>query len=268
MKEFTAHNILLDNDERTMGDSPLLCETSQWKSVAKTVKLFFGDRKLRIVDLGCLEGGYAVEFARLGHDVLGVEAREENIKSCLYVKYNLNLPNLNFIKDDVRNLRNLGEFDIVFCYGLLYHLDNPVNFIQSMSKASKSMMLLNTHYAVEHDWRYDLGILNSRVIAPIQKRTKWFEIERNYRLSKITMHEGYRGRWYKEWNESDSKETIGNMLWASYNNHKSFWLCKKDLMGAINDYGFNHVFEQQDFADDLQDNFIEYHNRSMFVAIK
>jgi len=37
--------------------------------------------KIKIVDLGCLEGGYSVEFARNGYDVLGMEIREINIQN-------------------------------------------------------------------------------------------------------------------------------------------------------------------------------------------
>jgi len=40
----------------------------------------------RLVDLGCLEGGYAVEFARDGFDTLGIEVRQSNFKNCQRVK--------------------------------------------------------------------------------------------------------------------------------------------------------------------------------------
>ncbi len=36
-----------------------------------------------IADLGCLEGGYAIEFARLGMISTGIEVRESNIRNCL-----------------------------------------------------------------------------------------------------------------------------------------------------------------------------------------
>ena len=272
---FTAHNILLDNGQKTMGEKHILLgDSAVWKSIEKTINLFLRQSKqerngFRVVDLGCLEGGYAVEFARLGFDTLGIEARKDNIEKCLYVKSNLNLPNLNFVKDDVRNLPNYGHFDITLCYGLLYHLNDPVNFLNIMSNCTNKMLVLNTHFAPEHDMRYNLGILNNRFIAPIQKRTKFLEYQKNYRLSKISKNEGYKGRWYKEWNENEKKEKIENMLWASYNNNKSFWLCKKDLTKALHNSGFNSVFEQFDFTGDLApDNYTQVYNRTMFVAIK
>lgn len=69
----------------------MLGESATWKSIVNSLDLFFPGkkeerRKLRVVDLGCLEGGYAVEFAKLGFDTLGIDAREENIQKCNYVK--------------------------------------------------------------------------------------------------------------------------------------------------------------------------------------
>ena len=272
---FTTHNILLYNNEYTLDkDRILLSKSAAWTSIEKTINLFFPTsleerKKLRVVDLGCLEGGYTVEFARLGFDSLGIEAREENLEKCNYAKSKLNLPNLNFVKDDVRNLSKYGKFDIVLCYGLLYHLHDPVSFINSVSQSNNKMLLLHTHFAPEFDIRYTFGLINKHLIAPIQRKSKSLEPHKNYHLSKIVENEGYRGRWYNEWSKNEKKEKVEKSLWASYNNHQSFWLCKKDLTKVMHRAGFDHVFEQFDYTGDVMpDNFTEYHSRTMFVAIK
>ena len=72
MMQFTAHNILLSSGEKTIpGDAVLLSESALWKSIVKTTDLFLPSTReersrMRVADLGCLEGGYAVEFAKLG----------------------------------------------------------------------------------------------------------------------------------------------------------------------------------------------------------
>ena len=273
--DFTAHNIALDNGQKTMGDKQiLLAKSKMWTSIQQTIDLFLPqsmeDRhKMRVVDLGCLEGGFSVEFAKMGFDTLGIEAREENIKKCNYVKSNLKLPTLNFVQDDVRNLKKYGTFDITLCYGLLYHLNDPVEFLKLLSTCTSKLLFLNTHFAPDSDFRYNLNYLNRYFIAPIQKRTNFSKSKQNYRLSKIKTNEGYRGRWYQEWNENTPKDKIEKMLWASYNNSKSFWLCKKDLTKALHAVGFDSVFEQFNFTGDLApDNYTERHSRTMFVAIK
>lgn len=273
--QFTAHNVLLNNGKRTLSDQEiLLADSAVWSSIKNTVDLFLPGTaqersKLRTVDLGCLEGGYAAEFARMGFDSLGIEAREENIAKCNYVKEGLNLPNLHFAQDDVRNLANYGKFDVTLCYGLLYHLNDPVDFLGRISANTNKLLLLNTHFAPERDIRYELGPLNRYFIAPIQKRTKILEHQVNYRLSSITRNEGYRGRWFKEWTPGTDKRKIEKLLWASYNNSRSFWLCKKDLTQALHKVGFSSVFEQFNYTGDLfPDHYTQYYNRTMFVAVK
>jgi hypothetical protein len=273
--EFTGHNILLDNGQSTMGTrETLMAGSGFWTSIEKTLNLFVppsaGERsKLRVVDLGCLEGGYTVQFARMGFDTLGIEAREENIEKCNYVKANLSLPNLNFVQDDARNMAKYGPFDITLCYGLLYHLNDPIEFLKGLSASTKKILLLNTHFAPERDIRYRLGPLNKHVILPLQNRIKSLDHQKNYRLSKLTQNEGYRGRWFREWNENAEKAKVEKMVWASYNNYRSFWLCKKDLTNALHDVGFTSVFEQFDYTGDIaRENYSDYYNRSMFVGVK
>ncbi|MEB8584318.1 class I SAM-dependent methyltransferase, partial [Bacillus cereus] len=82
-------------------------------------------KNLRILDLACLEGHYAIEFAMQGATVVGIEGRESNIQKAIFAKDLLRLENLTFYQDDVRNLsaEKYGHFDIVLCSGILYHLD-------------------------------------------------------------------------------------------------------------------------------------------------
>jgi SAM-dependent methyltransferase len=272
---FTAHNVLLSNGKKTLNDNEiLLADTAVWKSIENTLQLFFTGTKderskLRVADLGCLEGGYAVEFAKLGFETVGIEAREENIEKCNFVKADLGLANLSFVKDDVRNLANYGKFDIVLCYGLLYHLNDPINFLQIVSDCTNKLLFLNTHFAPERDIRYNLGPLNTYFIGPLQKRTHWFEYTKNFRLSPLCKNEGYRGRWFREWGEKTNKSKIEKLVWASYNNSKSFWLCKKDLTKAMHDVKFDSVFEQFNYTGDIMpDNYTHRFNRAMFVALK
>lgn len=70
--------------------------TNTW--LRPLAKLF--SPSVTLADIGCLEGGFSVEFARMGLDVTGLEVRESNMSACNYVKSRVNLPNLKFVKDD------------------------------------------------------------------------------------------------------------------------------------------------------------------------
>lgn len=271
---FTSHTVVLSDGIKVGNDELPLAETNVWKSIEKTIELFlpkekFDYKKMRVADLGCLEGAYAVQFARMGFETVGIEARQESVDKGNFLKDNLKLDNLSFVTDDVRNMSKYGAFDIVLCYGLLYHLDDPAGFLKTIGAGTKKLLLLNTHFAPERDARYSLGPINKFFIAPLQKRIKALQTNKNYRLSRITQNEGYKGRWFWEWNKGISRKNIETLLWASYNNDKSFWLCKKDLTEAIRSAGFSHVFERFDFTGDIfPDNYTDNFNRTMFVGVK
>ena len=181
----------------------------------RTLRLSFGDRDpatVRVVDLGCLEGGHTAEFARAGYRTLGIEGREANFERCQYVQDRLGLANLEFVFDDVRNVERYGTFDATVCCGLLYHLDSPVAFLRSLARITERVLILQTHYAPEDD-----------VAVP-------------WALSPFTVNEGHRGRWFVEW--PDGTPPNDQDAWASVGNSRSFWLAKPDLLQATLDAGF------------------------------
>ncbi|MBK5276389.1 MAG: class I SAM-dependent methyltransferase [Desulfuromonadales bacterium] len=254
--DFTAHNIRLDNgkltnppkpfDANTMDTDPLFLSSNRLLNL-----VYPGDKShLRLADLGCLEGGYSVEFARMGFSVLGVEVRESNIACCRYVKDNTNLPNLNFVKDDALNIANHGIFDVMFCSGLLYHLDRPNRFLETLSSITSKVLILNTHFSTDN-------------------------VSRQFNLSDLQENEGIQGRWFSEFpNEKDFANRESHK-WSSWENKSSFWIKREYLLQAIKDAGFNVVMEQFDnlsptIVDSMTkaDGYYNKFDRSTFVGIK
>ena len=235
---FTAHNIRLDDGTFTMPgvswqmkDLPLLQFSKQF------LGLVFANRfeGKRLVDLGCLEGGYAVEFARAGFDALGIEVRQSNFENCQRVKAATNLPRLNFVCDDVLNLANYGVFDAIFCCGLLYHLDKPRRFIELMAQVCQRVIIIDTH------------------IAKAEPNGK-------FTLSEITQNEGLSGRWFPEFEDDHQRR---DDKWSSWENPKSFWLMKRDLIEALRQAGFSMVLEYPIYQP-----FRELAHRVTIVAVK
>nr|WP_246413420.1 methyltransferase domain-containing protein [Methylobacterium brachythecii] len=201
----------------------------------------------RIADLGCLEGGYTAEFARLGLDALGIEVRQNNYDNCLLVQKSLGLPNISFVKDDVLNIKTHGMFDVIFCCGLLYHLQNPVQFIDAMSAQARDAVIINTHYAPE-------------------------EGGEQFNLSSMTENEGMRGRWFFE-HDAKNVEELESLKWAAWSNTKSFWLTKPSLFQCLHNAGFDMVFEQIDhispnIKNSMEAGYYASNFRSMFVGVR
>jgi SAM-dependent methyltransferase len=248
--DFTAHNIELPDGSCTIPGEPLLRDWGICRAALRTLRLLAPMQEAaeppRVADLGCLEGGYAVEFARAGYDVVGIEGRRSNVEKCEFVAAALDLPNLNFFCDDARNIRNYGSFDAVFCCGLLYHLDTPNAFLHELAAVTRRVLLLQTHYATDEDESWN-----------------------RFPLSPLTTHEGRLGRWYKEWDPDTPAEEVEGLAWSAVGNSSSFWLEKRHLLQAMIDAGFPIVCEQYDFLEDVPGNdYTEDQHRSFFLGVK
>ncbi len=273
--EFTAHNIRLDNGTFTRPETGISVEAYSIFVSAKKIldTVFPGDKsRFRLVDLGCLEGGYSVEFARIGFQVLGLDVRDSNFAACCYVKENTNLPNLKFVKDNAWNVATYGSFDVTFCCGLLYHLDKPKRFLEILSQVTTQVLILQTHFSITKDTTIErlLRILR-QMMSPFP--TKISALSGKYTLSSITENESLRGRWYTEFVSDAEFYNRKNAKWASWDNRRSFWIQREFLIQAIHDVGFDIVMEQYDhlgpnIANAMTFGYYKTDKRGTFIGIK
>jgi SAM-dependent methyltransferase len=272
---FTSHNIRLDDGSYTKPDAGYSMDVHPWFLAAKRIldATYPGDKShLRIADLGCLEGGYTVEFARLGLNALGLDVREANIEACRYVQSKVHLPNLEFVRDDVWNIAAHGNFDAMFCCGLFYHLDKPREFLELLSKVTKRLLILQTHFSEAKD--------SPSLIQPRRLRRAVGRLlplkntgTTTHKLSFLTKNEGLPGRWLPEFRSKRAFLDRENRRWASWNNKQSFWIQREYLIQAIRDAGFDLVLEQFDglaphIAFEMTEGSYRTSSRSTFIGIK
>lgn len=264
---FTAHNLKLDDGSYTISaDAPTIAQHPWFLGAQRALSACASGQEtpLSLVDLGCLEGGYAVEFARLGFDVCGVEVRTSNFEACEYVRERVDLPNLRFVQDDVWNLAQHGQFDVVFCSGLLYHLDRPAEFLRMLGQQTNRMLILQTHFAPNQD------VVTGPEPEGVRNRLKSAFKEKKVRLglSPLTENEGLPGRWFPEDGDRDDLSR-----WASWGNATSFWLTRPALLQVLKDAGFDLVLEQYDnlepsIFDSLNGGYYAKDYRSTFLGVK
>src|SRR5580692_6243260 len=97
-----------------------------------------------VLDVGCGVGHLAQFFVERGCRTVCVDARNENIDRLRALYPDLEAAVANVETD---RLANFGVFDIVFCYGLLYHLANPVAGLANIAEACGGLLLLETMIA-------------------------------------------------------------------------------------------------------------------------
>jgi 2-polyprenyl-3-methyl-5-hydroxy-6-metoxy-1,4-benzoquinol methylase len=215
---WTAHNIQLRDDLYTIrpglvgGSEVRLQQITQLIADVAQAPI----DHLRVLDLGALEGLFAVEFARRGATVVAIEGREANLEKIRFAKEILGLDRLELRLEDVRELdrRQHGEFDVVLCLGLLYHLDSPDVFV-----------LLERMREV------------CRYVTVIETRVHRYP----------TARREYRGKSY--WGvvgdepPRDTPPLSRTALWSSLGNPESFELTRASLCNALADVGYSSVAE-------------------------
>lgn len=180
---------------------------------------------VKILDLACLEGMISVALARRGAAVLGIEAREGNLARACFARDALNLGNLEFVRDDVRNLspEKHGSWEIVLCLGILYHLPGPDVFalVERVFEATGRAAIIDTHVSGRDANRKLLG-------PPV-----------------AYAHGGhtYRGRDYREFDPESRPEDRVKSVWSSLDGRPSFWPTKASLFNLLERAGFSSVME-------------------------
>ncbi len=236
--EWTGHNIHIQDGVYTIAPRVIRDEFRLKRIVQCVLDLLGGSVKgKRVLDLACLEGLFAIEFARRNAVCLGIEGREANIERARFVKRVLSLDNLELVQDDVRNLsaERHGYFDVVLCLGILYHLDVPdvFAFIERLGEVCQNVCIVDTRITLR---------------------------PKEYVTYKNVSYHGVRG---DEHDVRDSQSTKLARLWASLDNVDNFYLSRATLCNALTRAGFTSVFECKIPA---VPNLPE--DRRVFVAIK
>ncbi len=97
------------------------------------------------LDVGCGALGFFSRVLRdLGLEVKGLDARSENVAEARRRN-----PDIAFEVSNVESpgVLELGSFDLVLCFGLLYHLENPFVAIRHLYALTRKCLLIETQFA-------------------------------------------------------------------------------------------------------------------------
>lgn len=109
----------------------------------------FGDAfgGLSALDLACHQGWFSAHLAQRGFGrVTGIDARPEHIEDASLIRDALGLSNWRLRQSDVHDpaLLALGLHDLVLCFGLIYHLENPVGALRVARALTRRLCLVET----------------------------------------------------------------------------------------------------------------------------
>lgn len=169
----------------------------------------------RFLTLGPLEGGLEWYIARNGATrVVGVEGYHLNYLKCRALQLAFPELPLEFVECDVDAYEFTPEFDVVLCFGLLYHLAQPQRLIETLYKLRPITVAINTQLATPDNhpgtsrWR-----LGADTHVTLAGRT-------------------YRGRPYPEQRVEDDYHS------GLVDGRHSFWFFPEELTRLAVDVGF------------------------------
>ncbi len=182
----------------------------------------------RCVELGPLEGGHSYMLERAGADhVIAVEANKDAFLKCLVVKELLGLSRCSFLCGNaVEYLAQTEDhFDVCWCSGFLYHMVEPVQLIELISRRA-SRLYLWTHF-------YDADLLSDD-----KDTSKAFKDQH-------TTTGQYQGFTFQLHRQSYGVATRLRGFWGGTQPYSN-WLTLDDLLAAIEHFGWSGVQTQVD----------------------
>lgn len=150
-----------------------------------------GTRKL--LDVACGEGSFAVEMARKGWSVTGVDLSEEMLRLATHRAKHEEVQ-VNFVKQDMRFIDYQNEFDLVTCWfdslNFLTTQDDLQSAFNSISRSLKPngwfLFDMNTIHGLAVGWQKERYYIQQENSDLLELHCSSFDYERNLASLRIT----------------------------------------------------------------------------------
>lgn len=186
----------------------------------KYILYYLDLRDLRVLEVGPSFGHNSIVLEKLGiAENVAVEGRDVNFQKCLRVKELYGLDRTTYVLHDIERLASgeeqpnfSGQFDLVFCLGLLYHLADPGPAL-AWFRSQSPTLFLGTHYVETAEPRgYPQGVFDEM---------KYVYREKDYRAMR--------------WIDGGLANPLGGL--GPY----SVWPYEEDLIRLVRDAGYSRV---------------------------
>lgn len=102
----------------------------------------------RVLDIGALDGGLSFELEKRGAaEVVAIDLWQETGREGFDLACETLKSKVKGIQMDVMDVSpdNLGTFDLVFMFGVLYHLRHPLLALEKVRSVCRDLLILETH---------------------------------------------------------------------------------------------------------------------------
>jgi 2-polyprenyl-3-methyl-5-hydroxy-6-metoxy-1,4-benzoquinol methylase len=106
-----------------------------------------------VLEVGCFEGVHTIALCDLAASVTGVDSRVDNVlKTIVRTSLYGHSPDVRLLDvEAIRSAEEIPQCDVLHHCGVLYHLKDPVTHLREILGRTRDTVLLDTHYALDHE---------------------------------------------------------------------------------------------------------------------
>jgi hypothetical protein len=172
-----------------------------------------------VLELGPLEAGHSYMLEKAGAaSVLAIEANTRAYLKCLAVKEIFNLSRCRFLCGDFVEFLSQADqrFDLILASGVLYHMKDPLRFLELLSKHTDRLFIW-THY-------YDADLINAKDYL----KSKFFTEE------KVELANGGTATLHRH----EYQTMLQSQSFCGGSEAYSKWINRHGLLAALKSFGF------------------------------
>jgi protein-L-isoaspartate O-methyltransferase len=175
----------------------------------------------KLLELGPADGYNTAQLERLGAIVTAVEGNVDAFNRCLILKNALDLKSTFYLGDFLQTLNEEVSYDIIYASGVLYHLIDPIDFLE-MCVSKCPRLYIWTHY-------YD------------EEHVELVNYEKKAFSKRISVKKNYKGQVFTYWQKTYDVSHVDLLGYIGGMNDRAHWMTHDDLFRSINAVGYDIV---------------------------
>lgn len=110
----------------------------------------------RVLEVGCGIGADAVEFAKAGAEYVGIDISQESLNLAKKRFEVYGLDGQFHLRSGDEDLSDLGQFDLIYSFGVIHHYPNIDQTLDNIRHSLKSSGELKFMVYAKNSWKYSM----------------------------------------------------------------------------------------------------------------
>lgn len=102
------------------------------------------DKFQSVLDISCHEGYFSLVLKDYFDSVTGIDKNAESLAKAKQISKALKISGITFTKSSLEQWPDKRGADFVLCFGLLYHVENPVQILRKLALLTNKTLCLET----------------------------------------------------------------------------------------------------------------------------